>query len=188
MPSRRSLAPGVAALAVLCLSGVAAAQSPNAGTGLGLGARIAIRFVTALVVSLLLGGGLVALAPDYADSMVAALREDPGGAFGWGLVAGLVVPILLALLAATIIGLIVTIPGLILLFFLGIAGNAVSVVWLGTVLAGDGDAIGGRAIGVGALAFALLAALPVLGNFLTSVVGLFGLGVVSRDLYRSRRD
>lgn len=186
MPSARSLGLGVGTVAVLCLQGLAVAQSPNAGAELGLGTRIGVRFGVSLVVYLVLGGALVALGPEYARSTVRELREDPGGAFGWGLVVGILGPIVLAVLAVTIIGLLVAIPGSVLLFVLGVVGNGVTVAWLGTVLAGDGSAVGGRAVGVGALALAVVGAVPVLGDLLTSLAGLFGLGAVSRKLYRSR--
>lgn len=188
MPSTRLLARAPVALAgvafaVLALSGVAVAQTPTAGRGLGLGTRIGIRFVVSLVFNLLLAGALVGLGPRYATETVDAIRDDPGAAFGWGLLVGIGVPILLALLAITIIGLVVAIPGFLLLAVVGIVGNAVAIVWVGTLL-GDGR-VGGTAAAVGALAVAIPASIPVLGNLVTSVIGFFGIGVVGRSLYVS---
>jgi hypothetical protein len=186
MPSTRLLARAPVALAgvlltVLALSGVAVAQTPTGGRGLGLGTRIGIRFVVALVFNLLLASALVGLGPRYATETVTAIREDPVVAFGWGLIVGVGVPILLALLAITIVGLVVAIPGFLLLAVVGIVGNAVAIVWVGTLF-GDGR-VGGKAAGVGALAVAIPASIPVLGNLVTSVVGLFGIGVVGQSLY-----
>lgn len=183
MPSMRlfALTAGVAALAGL--PGAAVAQSVGGSSEPGLVIELAIRFVVGLVVYGLLGGGLVALAPEYARETVAEITEDPGTAFGWGLVAGLLIPILLGLLAVTIIGLVVAIPGALLLFIVGIAGNAVTVVWVGTWFGDDGPS--GRAAALGTVTMAGVGAVPLLGGFATTVVGFFGLGVVSRRLYRN---
>jgi hypothetical protein len=184
MPSIRSLARGSGLLAAVALAGVAAAQSPSAGSELGLGTRLGIRFVVAFVVNLLLGGALVAFGPRFAEETVTELREDPGGAFLWGLAVGVGVPILLVLLAITVIGLVVAIPGAIALAIVGLVGNAVTVVWVGSLFLGPDD-IGGRTAAAGALTLAVPAAIPVLGQLLTSFLGLFGLGVVGRALYVS---
>ena len=185
MPSARSLAGGSGTLAVLAFTGLAAAQSPSAGTELGLTARIGIRFAVALVVNLLLAGALVGFSPEYAAETVAELRADPASAFGWGLLVGIGVPIGLALLAITIIGLLVVIPAALVLVIVGLVGSAVSIVWVGTVLTGDG--IDARTAAVGALAVAVPTSIPVLGDLVSSLVGFFGLGVVGRRLYRSWR-
>lgn len=187
MPSIRTLALGAGTLGLLGLQGLAAAQSPTAGLDIGFGAGLVIQFLVSLVAYLLLGGALVAFGPRYADATVSDLRDDPGGAFGWGLVTGIVAPIVLVILALTIIGLVVAIPGFIILLVLSIVGNAVTVAWIGSTLADTGGAVDGYAVGVGALALAIVGAIPLLGGFLTSLLGLFGLGVVCRNAYSSRR-
>lgn len=183
MPSTRTLLRGSALAALLALQGVAVAQAPETGSELGVGARLAIRFGVALVVNLLLGGALVAFGPRYATDSVRALQDDPGTAFGWGLLVGIVVPIVLAILAATIVGLVVAIPGALVLVAVGIVGNAVTIVWIGDSIAGSGGEVGASAVAVGALLLAGVLTVPVLGNLLTTIVGFFGLGVVSRGLY-----
>lgn len=173
---------GTAAL-VLAVPGVVAAQSGS--TGLDPGAAIGIQLVVAFVINAVLGGLLVALAPDYARSMVEEIGDDPGGAFVWGLGVGIGLPIVLAILAITIIGLVVAIPGFFVLLAVGIVGNAVTVVWLGNAIAGDGP--GATAVLVGALLLAVVGAIPLLGGLAASALGLFGTGVVGRHLYRSYR-
>lgn len=185
MPSTRSLALAVGAAVLAGLQGVAVAQPTGAAGDGGFLAGVGIRLVAGLVVYLLLGGGLVALAPGYAEETVAEIRDDPGSAFGWGLVVGILVPIALGILAVTIIGLVVAIPGFVVLFFLGLVGNAVTVAWVGTWL-GDRRPGGEEAL-IGAVVMAVVGAVPVLGSFVTTVVGFFGLGVVSRRLYEDRR-
>lgn len=186
MPSTRTLARGAGALAALGVVGTAAAQT-GAGSELGLEVRVGIRFGVVLVVNLLLGGALVALGPRYAARTVRAVRDDPGGAFVWGLVVQIGVPVALALLAVTIVGLVVAIPGILLLIPVGLVGNAVAVVAVGATLAGTRGDPGGTAVIVGAFALAVVGAVPVVGGFLTGIVSLFGVGAVGRGLYRSWR-
>lgn len=183
MPSIRPLSLAASAAAACSLAGVAVAQ-PEMGSELGLATRTALRFGVVLVINLVLGGALLLLAPDYTRRMVAAIRDDAGEAFVWGLLTGIAVPIALVLIAITIIGLLITIPGLIALFFLGLIGNAVTICWIGTFLTGR-DAPDGPAVGAGAAVLAAVGAIPVLGNLVTTLVGFFGLGVVGHDLYTS---
>jgi hypothetical protein len=187
MPSTRTLGASLGLVGLLGFTGLVAAQSPDPGAGLDVGVRIGLRFVAALVVNLLLGGALVAFGPRYAGAAVGELREDPISAFGWGLVFGIGVPIALVLIGVTVVGLIVTIPGLLVLAVLGIVGNAVSVLWIGSLLTSDGGDVGGSAAIVGAAVFAVLTSIPLLGSFLSSILGLCGLGVVGRGLYTDWR-
>jgi hypothetical protein len=183
MPSTRTLGASLGLAGLLGATGLVAAQSPDPGAGLDFGVQIGLRFVAALVINLLLGGALVAFGPRYAREAVGDLRDDPISAFGWGLVFGIGAPIALVLIGITIVGLIVTIPGLLVLAVLGILGNAVSVVWVGSLLTSDGGDVGGSAAVVGAAAFAALTAIPLLGSLLSSILGLCGLGVAGRGLY-----
>lgn len=188
MPSIRSLARGGSVLAILALAGVAAAQSPNGGSELGPGARIGIRFAVALVLNLLLGGVLVAFAPRYAREGVDAIRDDPVGAFVSGLLVGIGGPIVLVVLAVTIVGLVVAIPGFVILAVVLLVGNAMTVLCVGAVLTHARGELGGKAVGVGALALAVPGAIPVLGNLVTGLLGTFGIGVVGRGLWTAWRD
>lgn len=185
MPSTRSLAAAGSVLAVLAFAGLTAAQSPSPGSEFGLGTGLAVRFGVAFVVNLVLAGLLVAFGPRYARRSVREIRDDPGSAFVWGLLVGIGVPIVLVLLAITIVGLIVAIPGLIVLAVLGVVGTAVTIVWVGDSLTGGRDAAGGTAVVVGAATLAVAAAIPVLGNLIVTVLGCFGLGVVGRGLYET---
>ncbi|MFC4451733.1 hypothetical protein [Halorussus aquaticus] len=115
------------------------------------------------------------------------LRVDPIGSFFWGLLTAIGVPIALALLAVTIIGLVVAIPGFILLAIVGLVGSAVSVVWVGSLALGD-EEVGGKAVVVGALLLAVPASISVLGDLVTTLVGFFGTGVVARRLYAAWQD
>ncbi|WP_137285993.1 hypothetical protein [Halorussus salinisoli] len=191
MPStRRSLrrlaASSGGLLAVVALAGVAAAQTPGVEPSFDL--RIEMRFLGALVANLLLAGALVVFGPSYARETVAELREDPVSAFLWGLLVGIGVPVLLFLLAITIVGLLVAIPGAIAFAIVGLVGNAVTIVWVGSLLVGADGRVGGKTAAVGALVLAALGAIPVLGDLITAVFGFVGLGVVGRRLYAAWQD
>ena len=172
---------GAALAAALSLPAPVVAQSPTSEFGLGI--RLAIRFGGALLINLVLGGLLLALAPEYVRRTVGAIRDDPGSAFLWGLLVGIALPIGLVLVAFTLVGLLITIPGLLALVVLGIVGNAVAICWIGSLM--TGDSVDAAAVGAGSLALAAVAAVPVLGNPATTLVGFFGLGVVGRDVYTS---
>lgn len=186
MPSARTLVRASAALAALAFVGTVTAQSPN-DPGLGLGAQLGIRLVVGLVVYLLLGGALVALGPRYATEMRNEIRDDPVVAFGWGLVMSILVPIALVVLAITVIGLIVAIPGFLLLIPIGLVGTAVTVVTLGSAIRGEQGEVSGTAALIGAVVLGVLFAIPVLGNFITTVATMFGTGMVGKSLYVSWR-
>lgn len=183
---RSTLALGSAA-GLVGLAGVAAAQSSvsQPGAGLGLGTRIVIRFVVTAVLNLLVGALGYAIAPEYVRRSVENIRQDAGAAVGWGLLMGLVVPIVLGLLAVTVIGLLITIPGIVVLFVIGLVGSAVTVNWVGTWIGADTQpSMKGAAIG--ALLMGAMYAIPLLGDLLLWVVSLFGLGIVSKQLYDER--
>ncbi|WP_435069204.1 hypothetical protein [Haloplanus sp. C73] len=185
MPSTRLLASIASAVAACSFAGVAVAQSPM-GSESELAVRLGLQFGVVFVLNLLLGGALLGLAPEYTQRMLDELRDDAGAAFLWGLLAGIAVPICLVLLAITIIGLVVTIPGILVLFVVGLVGNAVTICWLGSLIRGreSPDAL---SVVAGAFVLAVVGAIPVLGNLITTFVGFFGMGVVAEDLYASWR-
>ncbi|MFC7096141.1 hypothetical protein [Halobaculum marinum] len=186
MPSTRTLARAVGACTALALVGVAAAQSgfEHPQTGLDFGASIAVNFAAGLVVNLLLGGVLVVANPGYAAEKLDEFRSDPGETVVWGLIVGIGVPIVLVVLAATLIGLIVAIPGMLVLAGVGILGSAVVVVLVGSAITKD-DRPGGTDVVLGALVLSLLTAIPLVGGLINWAVTLPGIGVVGHDLYRA---
>jgi len=182
----------VAAVAVTVtlavVAGVATAQSgvTDPRSSLDLGTRLAVNVGAGFVVNLLLGGALVALGPEYAAEKFDEFRDDAGETVVWGLIVGIGVPIALGVLAITIIGLVVAIPGVLVLAVVGIVGSAVMVGVVGSSLTG-GDDPGGTEVLVGALVLALATAIPVLGGLINWLVTLPGVGMVGHDLYRSWR-
>jgi hypothetical protein len=186
MLSPRLLSRMSGVVVLLALSGLAAAQSPTAGPEIGLPTRLTIWLGVPLIVNLILASGLVLLGSDYATKTVADLHANPVGAFAWGLVVGIGVPIALVLVGLTVIGLVITIPGFILLALVGIVGSAVTIVWVGSTLPWTGDTVGANAAISGAVALTIIGAIPLLGGLIIGLLGFCGLGIVGRNLYTSR--
>lgn len=179
MPSSRLARIGVSSvLATLALVGTVSAREPELGVGV-----IALEFVVSLVVYLLLGGAVFGFGPAYTRETISELRDDLGAAGLWGLLVTIVAPIVLVLLAITIIGLVVAIPGFIALFVVGLVGTGIMVVWVGDSLTHSHGEIRGSAVLIGALTLALVSIVPVLGGLVTFVLGLFTVGVVWKRLY-----
>ncbi|MFK8213158.1 hypothetical protein [Haloferax volcanii] len=171
-------------LGVLALAGTAAAQNFESAPQLSPVFRAGGSFLIDLVV----GGILVAAAPGYTRDAIAEIRNDPGGSFLWGLGVGIGGLIVLVLLAITIIGLLVAIPGFLAFILLSIVGGAVSTVFLGSLVTGTasgGSPPLGVSVAVGALVAAVLSLVPILGSVILFVVDMLGLGVVGRNLIRS---
>jgi len=185
MPSTRTVAAGCSAIGLVATAGIATAQSPGAGAQLDLVAHVGARFVGAFLGLLLLAGLAVLLGERYVQITVRTIHDEPGESFVWGLLVGIGVPIVLVLIGLTIIGLLITIPGLFVVAAISLVGQAVAVVWIGSLLVGERDDPGGRAVLAGALALAVLATVPLLGNPLLTIVGYFGTGVVGRRFYES---
>lgn len=190
-PTGLAAATRITALTVLFVaatSTVASAQTAEAIREFGLFPTMGLRLVGGFLGNVLVGGLTVALAPAFTRERVRAIRDDPGSTFAWGLITGIGVPILLALLAITIIGLLIAIPGMLLLVPVGIAGTGVTVLWLGDVVCRATDAVGDHPLLVGSATVAVIYGVPFLGDFLISILTFLGLGSVGKALYESYRN
>ncbi|WP_336339237.1 hypothetical protein [Haloarcula brevis] len=188
MPSKHALRSLGSLLAVLGLSGVATAQStaPDGFTNPAFG--VVLQFGIGFVVLAVLGAAAAAIGPEYTTNAVREIQDDPGAAIGWGILVGILLPIGLVLLALTVIGALISIPGLLLLGVLGIVGTGITAVWVGNSVIGDDGTVSVTDGVAGALLLAVPFAIPVVGGFLLNLITLVGLGVVGRDLYESWSD
>ena len=162
--------------------------SPTAG--LERHVRLAINFVVTFVVSLIVAGIVYGISPGFTEDGVREVRDDPVGTFVTGLIANVVIIIAMVLLAITVIGLLVVIPSIFVLFFLGVAGNAVGVIALGAALTATGSGVGdaSKSILVGALTLSVVGAIPVVGGIFTFLVHTAGFGYVVDYLLERRRE
>lgn len=146
--------------------------------------------VYGLLASFLLGVVLLAVFPEFSTAVADRVATDPLKSGGVGLLTLVAVPVVLVLVAITIIGIPLTILGAIAF---GI------VAWVGSVY--GQYAVGAWALAqfetdnrwlalvVGLVGFALLGQIPVLGGFLDLVAFLLGLGAFTlglRNSYRNR--
>ncbi len=177
----------LAFVAPAAVVGPAAAQVPQADVpqyGFGLG----VSFAIGLVVNLVLGGIVVAVAPDYLRTIVDDIRDSPGEMALYGLLAIVGGFVALIALAITIVGLVVAVPGAIVFgLYLGVT-SLMSTIAVGYLLLDSvSDATLWTGLLVGALLSAAFAVIPVVGGIANFVVGLFGTGAVSVRLYRNYR-
>ncbi|KKF39341.1 hypothetical protein FK85_29255 [Halorubrum saccharovorum] len=160
-----------------------AIDSPPQWTGVELLGSAAVSFVTTAVGITLVGVIVSAVSPNFTDDGVEYLHAEPGEAFVYGVVAYVAIAVAMFLLAITVIGLIVVVPAVIVLAVLSFGGTAVSAIALGTWIRsalGMGAADGrGADIVVGAVAWAGLGLVPVLGGLARFVVGAMGFGYLA---------
>lgn len=147
--------------------------------------------VYGLLANLLLGVGLLAAFPSFAAGVADRVSENPLVSGGVGLLTLIAVPILLVLIALTVVG----IP----LSLFGAVGFG-AAIWIAVVL--GQYAVGAWALGftgvdsrwlalvVGLVGVALLGTVPILGALVDLLVLLVGLGALAvglRGQFRSRR-
>lgn len=145
-----------------------------------------------LLTNLLLGAALLFVFSDFSDEVVVQATDAPGVTAGVGLLVLVGVPVVLVLLALTIVGIPLTIAGAMLyalaLWVSVVYGGYVVGWWL--VVAADADSRW-LALVVGLLAVTVLGLIPILGGLFEFAVLLLGLGALARTLrrrYRGRRE
>lgn len=140
------------------------------------------------LLGLLTLGILVALFPGTADRIGETGVADPVRAGLAGIVTLVAVPIVLVLLAVTIVGLPLSILGVLLFVFVAWIGSLYGRLVVGTWLLGYTESenrwVG---VGIGFLAVALAIRIPVLGGLIGLVVFLLGLGALALVLTRAYR-
>jgi hypothetical protein len=179
-------------VASLLPSIAAALDRPPQWTGVELLGSAVVEFAVTAVGVVLVGVVVSAVAPDFTDDGVEYLRTEPGEAFVYGVAAYVAIAVAMFVLAITVIGLIVVVPAVIVLAILSFGGTAVSAIALGTWTrsALGRDTANGRqtALVVGAVAWAGLGLVPVLGGLVRFVVGAMGFGYLALWLANGRFD
>jgi len=167
-PPSRSL--GVVTLCLVAASTPVAAQQPSVGdpTFSPLAGALVSAFVTFLV-----AGGLVALKPDYTERTTDRILDAPGKTFIYGIGIGILGGIVAVVLVFTVIGIVVSVPILIVLAVIGYlgflaAGRVVSESW-GTVVA------------VAVAIAALTGGIPILGGIVGFLITSTGVGAAYLD-------
>ncbi|WP_327051990.1 hypothetical protein [Halomicrococcus gelatinilyticus] len=127
--------------------------------------------------TLVVGGLLLAAAPDYTDRIVDQISDEPVACFGWGLAVLVLFVGTTVLLAITVVGIVLVIPLVLAVAVVGVVGSALGYLAL------FGRVVESRwlALGLGALVAGLTNVVPVLGSVVGFVVGSVGVGAVVRD-------
>ncbi|MUW14762.1 hypothetical protein GJ633_08835 [Halorubrum sp. CBA1125] len=153
---------------------------------------VVFSFLIELAVVGILGAIVIAVAPTFTDEGTRYVRSDPVTAFVYGFGAYLAIVAATVLLAITLIGLVVVVPGLIALAIVSVATTTVGVValgrWVGDALDVDVGGGLGAALLVGALAWSLLGLVPILGGLVTFALNAMGLGYLAARLLDDHYD
>ncbi|MGQ4556211.1 polymer-forming cytoskeletal protein [Halobellus sp. GM3] len=129
------------------------------------------------LVNLLLGAVLLAAAPDFARRLVAAGTTATLRSAGVGLLAFVGIPILLLLLLATIVGIPLSLAGLVVFALLLWVTTVYGMIVVGTMLLSLLDTENRwLALVVGVVAVSVLGAIPVVGGLVQFAVLLVGFG------------
>jgi len=138
--------------------------------------------IGAFLTTLVVGAILVAVAPDYTETKMAALLDEPVSSFLYGFVSLIFFALVIFVLAITIVGIIVAIPLAIVLYVGWAVGGAIAFIAVGERLVGRGDGWA-KPLLVGAAINGALT-LTGIGGILTFAVAAAGFGAVVRDYLR----
>ncbi|MFB6112423.1 MAG: hypothetical protein ABEJ35_07825 [Halobacteriaceae archaeon] len=174
MPSTRRVALG----ALCALVAIPAVVSAQPGTGLEDPNLSPVgRSGSGFFGTLIIGGLLVALAPDYVEALIERIHDDTGGCFAWGIAIGILFIVAIVVLIFTVIGILLAIPLAIAFGLIAAAGNAVGYIAL------FDNFVDNRwiALLIGAIIAGVAGAIPLVGGLLGFIVGSLGLGAIVLD-------
>lgn len=152
---------------------------PLPGPGVNPVVGVVSTAVGTFVVTLVVGGIMVTVAPRYTERTMDRLREEPGGSFLYGILAFLLVLVVTVVLVITIVGILLAIPLIILAVVVWAVGSAVAFLTIGERLVGRGDGWL-KPLVVGAAVDGALA-LTGIGGLVSFAVGAAGFGAILRD-------
>ncbi|MCU4719611.1 hypothetical protein [Halapricum hydrolyticum] len=135
---------------------------------------------SAFLSTLLVGAILVALAPDYTEQRIAEVRENPVGAFVYGVVSLIALLLLSLVLFITIIGVPVAVALLVLAIVLWAVGAAIAFLAIADSLVGHDDGWFLTLVIAAGINGGL--ALTGIGGLVSFFVGAVGFGTVLRNL------
>jgi len=147
--------------------------------------------ILSIFTSLILGLLIVNLFPKYSGLMTEALNQRPWHSLIIGLVFMVIAPIVLIILAVTIIGLPLAVILFILYFLLMYVARILFMYWLGIKVLGlfGKKVVNGWAVVSGTMIFGIFSWIQPLG-FILSIGGIFALGAAitsKKNLYDSLR-
>jgi len=159
-PVRRPLA------SALPIAALGVAQIPTQRPAAGF--SFVEEVLAAVLLTLVIGGGLILLAPDYTDRATLRVLEEPSDALLYGIGIGVVVAVTIAILLVTVVGVVLAVPLIVVVLVFSeigylAVGRALTDNWIGVLL--------------GAMAAsAVVVAIPILGALLGILLSSFGIG------------
>jgi hypothetical protein len=172
-----SFAPGVRP-GVSLVHGQVSIQIPDPGAvdvAVGLGGSAVGAFLTTLLV----GGILVALAPEYVERMTGVVQDDPSGVLVYGVLASVVVALVTVGLAVTVVGLVAAVPIAVVAAVVWAVGSAVATLAVADRLLDREEGWLKPLVVAAAVNGALT--LTGVGGLVAFCIGAAGFGAVVRD-------
>ncbi|MFC4247301.1 hypothetical protein ACFOZ7_09870 [Natribaculum luteum] len=170
----------------LAVSSSSALAQDVPGPGPGPGPEAVPRFpwflegIGAAVLTLIVGGLLIAFVPDYTRRVTDRALEEPGRVFLWGAGISIAVIVVAVVLAITVVGIIVAIPLLIAFALFALVAGEFGYLAAGRLVSDDWL----PALGVAALVAAVVGSVPLLGGLVAFGISSVGIGSVVVD-YRA---
>jgi hypothetical protein len=149
---------------------------------------VPVQFVVSLGTHVVLGGIVLAVAPEYTERMADRIRTDAATSFISGLVALLVTIVAVVLLAITVIGILLVIPGVLALAVVQVVGTTAALVALGSVASETGEGSALLALAIGALLLSVVSLVPIVGGIVRFVVQTVGFGAIAGSYWESRQE
>lgn len=141
------------------------------------------------LVNLVLGAVLLAVFPRFSDRVAATARTEPARSGGIGLLALVGIPVALALVAITVVGIPLTVAGafvfVLLVWVASVYGRFAVGAWLLSLADAENR---WAALVVGLLVVLVVSLIPFLGGLVEFLVLLVGLGALSLALYERYGD
>ena len=160
-------------------TGAVARVGTDVSVDVGTGTSLVGGAVGAFLTTLIVGGVMVALAPDYTERMMATVLDDPVGSLVYGLLSLAVLVLVIVLLAISVVGILVVIPLGIAAYLVWAVGAAIAYLAIGDRIVGHDDGwlkplLVGAGINGGL-------ALTGVGGIVSLCIGAAGFGAVLRD-------
>jgi len=135
--------------------------------------------IGAFLTTLVVGAILIAIVPDYTETKMASLLDDPVGSFLYGLVVFVFLALVVVVLVLSILGILVAIPLLLVSYLVWAVGASIAYLAIGDRLVGrDGGWTTPLLVGAGINGALTLTGV---GGILTFCIGAAGFGAVLRD-------
>jgi len=163
-------------------------QEPDFGD-ISAGASTALTIAWWLAVSastFVLGLAFMLLLPRAVDAATSTFRDQPGPVIGWGLALAIAAPIVALMAFVTLLGIPLSLMLVALLGGFAAVGYVTTMHIVGRVALPSGTNLV-FAFGVGWLALRLLELVPVVGDLVTAIAALIGLGALAMTGWRTAR-